>query len=141
MWPYHDADENLLFYRMRFDFMEDGEPKKTVLPVTYCDLGNGKCAWRAKDIPGLKPLYRLPQLLSRPDAKVLIVEGEKAADAAQILFPDWVVVTWSGGSKAIEKTDWSPLAGRDVAIWPDADIAGYSAALALMHRLNEEVSS
>src|SRR5690606_24086785 len=31
------------------------------------------------------------------------------------------VVAWPGGGKAVAKADWSPLAGRKVIIWPDAD--------------------
>jgi len=55
---------------------------------------------------------------------VLIVEGEKCADAAATVFPDWVVVTSCGGCKAASKTDWSALEGRRVVIWPDADEEG-----------------
>jgi putative DNA primase/helicase len=55
---------------------------------------------------------------------VLIVEGEKAADAAQKLFPDCVAITSPGGSGAAGKTDWRPLKDRRVAIWPDHDKPG-----------------
>jgi hypothetical protein len=55
---------------------------------------------------------------------VLIVEGEKTADAAADLFPDHVVITSPGGSRAAGKADWSPLKGRNMAIWPDADEPG-----------------
>jgi len=142
MWPYHDADGDLLFYRARFDFKnDDSEPKKTVLPITYCDIGNGKCAWRSKDIPGLKPLYNLLRLISRPDLDVVVVEGEKAADAAQVLFHGMVVTTWSGGGKAYENTDWSHLKGRKVFLWPDADGPGYVTIIGLTAYLQEKFKS
>lgn len=57
---------------------------------------------------------------------MLIVEGEKCADAAVEL--GYVVVTWSAGANAVDATDWSPLSGRDVTIWPDADGPGAKAA-------------
>jgi uncharacterized protein (DUF927 family) len=69
-------------------------------------------------------LYGLDQLAARPNAPVILVEGEKTADAAQELLPGHVVVTWPGGSKAVGKVDWSPLAGRAVTLWPDADNEG-----------------
>jgi len=33
-------------------------------------------------------------------------------------------VTWPGGSGAVEFVDWSPLEGRRVVLWPDADEPG-----------------
>jgi putative DNA primase/helicase len=142
MWPYHDADGNLLFYRVRFDFEnKDGEQDKVVMPVTYCDIGNGKCAWRSKDIPGLKPLYNLPQILSKPDVDIIVVEGEKAADAAQILFHGMIVTTWSGGGNAYKNTDWSYLKGRKVFLWPDADGPGYATIIGLTAYLQEKFKS
>ena len=41
---------------------------------------------------------------------------------------DCVVTTWPGGAEAFSLADWSPLAGRKVIIWPDADWAGFNAA-------------
>jgi hypothetical protein len=53
---------------------------------------------------------------------VLLVEGEKCADAAQALLGDELVaVTWPGGCKVWRKADWQPLAGRKVMLWPDVD--------------------
>ncbi len=70
------------------------------------------------------PVYGVDRLAAKPDAPVLVVEGEKAADAAQALLPEWVAVTSQGGANAAGKGDWAPLAGRDVAIWPDNDEPG-----------------
>jgi DNA primase len=55
---------------------------------------------------------------------VLVVEGEKTADAATIRFKNHVVVTSPGGSNAAREADWSPLKGRRVVIWLDADEPG-----------------
>jgi hypothetical protein len=119
-WDYRDATGNLLQCVARFDI---GLDDKVVLPLTYCRAG-AVCRWQWKGVPAPRPLYNLRGLAARRDAPVLVVEGEKAADAAAIRFPDYVVTTSSGGSKAARQADWSPLAGRAVVIWPDADEPG-----------------
>ena len=86
----------------------------------------GKKTFRAsKGFPDPpRPLYGLARLAQRPDAPVLVVEGEKAADAAGKTFPDYVCVTSPFGAQSAAKADWTPLAGRDVTVWPDHDAAG-----------------
>ena len=59
---------------------------------------------------------------------MLVVEGEKAADAAASIFPDHVVITSAGGANAARAADWSNISGRNVTIWPDNDDAGGSYA-------------
>jgi 5S rRNA maturation endonuclease (ribonuclease M5) len=92
---------------------------KQIRPFTFVDG-----ALVGKGFPEPRPLYHLDELTARPDAKVLVVEGEKTADAAAKLFPEYVLVTSPHGALSAEKADWAPLAGRDVTIWPDADEAG-----------------
>ncbi|WP_448192725.1 hypothetical protein [Azospirillum sp. sgz301742] len=124
-WPYHNAYGRLLGYAARFDFTTDnGTPGKDVLPICYCDLGDGRRGWRSRGIPGPRPLYKLPDLMARPDTLVIVTEGEKASDAAADLFPELVTTTPMHGAKSPHKTDWTPLAGRKVVIWPDHDEAG-----------------
>ena len=132
-WAYRDAEGRLVGYACRFDFAKaDGTPDKDVLPITFCDLGNGKRGWRSKGIPEPRPLYNLPAVVApepiseiidgRP--AVLVCEGEKAADAAAALFPDLTATTPMHGAKSPAKADWSPLTGRRVVIWPDNDEPG-----------------
>lgn len=71
---------------------------------------------------GMAPLYNIEAVMSRP--LVLVVEGEKAADAAQVILPCWAVTTSMGGSNAPLKTEWAPLGGKRVTIWPDNDRPG-----------------
>lgn len=53
------------------------------------------------------------------------MEGERKADAAaKLLGSCYVVVSLSGGAKAIGKVDLSPLVARDVVAWPDHDRDG-----------------
>lgn len=76
--------------------------------------------WKA---PASRPLYQLDRLTAAaPDDLVLLVEGEKCADALAAL--GFLATTTFGGAKALAKTDLAPLAGRRVAIWPDHDAPG-----------------
>ena len=85
----------------------------------------GKKTFRASaGFPDPRPLYGLARLTQRPDAPVLVVEGEKVADAAGVIFPDHVCTTSPFGALSAAKADWTPLHGRTVVIWPDNDAAG-----------------
>jgi hypothetical protein len=54
---------------------------------------------------------------------ILIVEGEKTADYAERLLPQYCVISWIGGAQGTAKVNWRQLAGREVIIWPDNDAA------------------
>jgi hypothetical protein len=123
VWPSRDASGALLFAVARFD-QRNGD--KQVLPFTC-----GPDSWVFKAPQPPRSLYNLDLHAARPEAPVLIVEGEKAADAAAVLFPDWVPMTWQGGSNAVNKSDCSPLRGRRVVIIPDNDVPGRKAAAAV----------
>ena len=92
---------------------------------------NGATGWHWKHPLEPRPLYGLDRLAERLDAPVLIVEGEKAADAAAELLPEHVAVTWEGGGNAVDSAYWRDLQRREVTIWPDADEAGRKAAKAV----------
>lgn len=125
VWRYTDALDQLMFVVARFDFLDgEGKPAKDILPLTFCDVGRGRRAWRAKGIADPRPLYRLPDIHARADTMLIIAEGEKSADAAAILFPDMVATTPSHGAKSPHKADWTPVAGRTVIIATDNDDAG-----------------
>ncbi len=78
--------------------------------------------WKAPEPP--RPLYELPAIQKRPDAPVIVTEGEKAASGAARFFPDLVAVSPMNGAKSPAKADWTPLAGRHVVIWGDHDEPG-----------------
>jgi putative DNA primase/helicase len=78
----------------------------------------------ASEWPAPRPVFNLPDLLDHPDAPVLICEGEGKSLAAAGLFPDHICIAWTGGTAGIAHTDWSPLAGRTLILWPDADDPG-----------------
>ena len=79
----------------------------------------GDGLWFDKNPLKSLPLYQLPQI--KDAAKVVIVEGEKCVRAVLDAWPDVAVTTFAGGSGSWRKTDWAPLAGKDVSIWADAD--------------------
>ena len=72
---------------------------------------------------GLYPLYRLDRLMQAdPETRVIVVEGEKACQAAERLFPDAVITTWLNGAGSVNGTDWSPLRRfKNIIWWADAD--------------------
>lgn len=122
-WQYCDEAGQLIGYIARFD-LPDGT--KEILPYIYATDGN-RSEWRWQGFDKPRPLYNLHQLSARPEAPVLVVEGEKTADAAQALFPAYAVTCWQGGARAIQHTNWQPLAGRKVIMWPDNDQPGIQA--------------
>ena len=123
VWEYHTVDGVLMGYYCRFD-LEDGS--KEVLPYIFATDGN-RSQWRWQGFDKPRPLYRLNKILENPEATVIVVEGEKTADAAQLLFPKAIVTTWQGGGKAIQHTNFLPLEGRKVILWPDNDKPGREA--------------
>jgi len=134
VWAYRDSQGRLLGHVLRFD-KEDGT--KETRPLVFCEGPNGQGQWRWQMFAVPRPLYGLERLRARIESPVLLVEGEKTADAAQELFTDMVVVTSPGGSNAAGKADWSALKGRAVTIWPDADEAGAKYALQVATLLQE----
>jgi putative DNA primase/helicase len=119
-WEYRNAAGQVMFYVLRFNTMAGKEFRQ----LTYRKDSSGNCSWQLKAPPAPRPAYGLDRLAARPDAPALFAEGEKAADAAQRLFPQYVAVTTMNGSQSPEKTDFSPFAGRQVYIAPDNDQAG-----------------
>ena len=75
--------------------------------------------WLDRNPLKVLPLYRLPQIMGAE--KVVVVEGEKCVAAVLEAWPDMAVTTFGGGSGSWRKTDWTPLAGKEVSIWADAD--------------------
>lgn len=77
--------------------------------------------------PDPRPLYN--QMGMATTDTVALVEGEKCAQA---LIDAGVVATTAmhGAHAPIEKTDWSPLTGKHVLVWPDRDKAGWDYAMA-----------
>lgn len=122
-WAYTDAEGAVCFYHDRYE--PKGE-RKQFSPLTLWRFPDGRRQWQFKAPPAPRPLLGLPELATKA-GPVVIVEGEKARDAAVFLFPEHPVLTWQGGAQAVGKADWLPLAGRECWLWPDNDSAGEKA--------------
>ena len=109
-WDYLDAEGHLMACVYRFDPLGR---KKEFRP------------WDAKRrkmmAPEPRPLYNQPGMLN--SSIVVLVEGEKCAQA--LINAGICATTAMHGAKApVNKTDWSPLVGKHVLIWPDNDKPG-----------------
>ena len=142
-YTYRDKNGEPLFYIYRL--VEKADPsKKAFFPVSYGHVKGNEShpKWDLKGYQpqgGGKPIYNLHLIKQFPKAKILIVEGEKTAEAASRMFPkeEMICVTWQGGASAVKKSDWSPLFAREVVIWPDNDMAGSKAASELVQELRK----
>jgi putative DNA primase/helicase len=121
---YRNERNEAMFYVCRYEYQETGTIKKLFSPLTCWQRADGGFEWKRQAPPEPRPLYGLELLAERPDAPVLVVEGEKAAEAARGLFPAYVCITTMNGAQSPQKSNFSPLAGRNVTVWPDADSAG-----------------
>lgn len=125
VFDYRGADGRLLGYVLRCEFA-DGKITPT---ITWCVGPDGAKQWCIAPFPRPRPLYGLDALALRPNAPVLLPEGEKCCAAGAAALPMYVAVSWPGGGKGVPYVDWSPLSGRDVVLWPDADKPGHDAML------------
>lgn len=130
-WSVRNAENQVLYYDVRFEFEnKSGEVDKDILPMCWCKhRDEDRHAWRYKAFPSPRPIYNHVAVSKIQGPPVIIVEGMKCAAAmATILGDKFPIVTWQGGSEAIDKADWTPLENRAVIIWPDADLPGIKAA-------------
>lgn len=147
-WTYRDVNGVIIGYVVRF---ENGDGKD-IIPLRMVD---GQPKWAGWKNGEANPIYGIEHLKRRNAASLLIVEGEKTADAARKLFPDRVVLTWQGGSKKVKSADWQPVIDHIVAntetadfntvLWEDADLPGRQCMRYLktllpgtVHRVNTE---
>ena len=133
-WVYRLAD-GVACYVYRFEAKTENE-RKQFTPLTYCEHATSKKRdWRWQGLIEPRPLYNLDKIINRPDALVIVCEGEKAADAAVQLLPDAISTTMLNGAQSPNKTNWQPLNGRDVWLWPDNDDAGNKCMIAIANLL------
>lgn len=101
---------------------------KPLVTVKRTDGADGKKAFLPYDhiagkhsMPEIRPLYNLSGIALADT--VIITEGEKCA---QVLIDLGISATTVMGGANFDpaKTDFSPLAGKDIIIWPDNDNAG-----------------
>lgn len=117
-WHYVNAEGNIIATVYRFE-PEPG--KKEFLPWDAEKRRYGN--------PDIRPLYNIPGILAAQS--VVMCEGEKAAQA---LIDQGIAATcvMGGSNSPLERTDFTPLTGKKVTIWPDNDEPGrkFGAAIA-----------
>lgn len=133
-WAYRLAN-GVACYVYRFDAKAEGE-RKQFAPLTFCEHATSKKReWRWQGLIEPRPLYNLDKIINFPDARVVVCEGEKAADAAAQLLPGALVSTMLNGAQSPNKTDWQPLKGHEVWLWPDNDDAGRKCMIVIANLL------
>ena len=119
---YTTQDGDIIGYVFRIDFKGG---RKSTPQIMYCRKKStkeqGLCHY---PMPEPRYIYGLERLIANPKMPVIVVEGEKCVDEGQKAMTGFVVVSWCGGTNALETTDWKPLKGRNVVIFPDADEVG-----------------
>ncbi|GAA4647890.1 hypothetical protein GCM10023116_01520 [Kistimonas scapharcae] len=120
-WDYHDSDGNLIACVYRYD-------TPTGKQFRPWDVKAGK-----HKAPAPRPLYNQPAI--KQCEAVVLVEGEKCAQA--LIDAGICATTAMNGARApVDKTDWRPLKGKQVLVWPDNDQPGReyaeSAAMAVL---------
>jgi hypothetical protein len=128
-YKYYDTRGNIIASVVRYQ--PDGtRENKTFRP--YCfRIIDGVQKW-VQGAPDLRPLYRLPEIALT--STVVLCEGEGKADALAQLGIE-ATSAMQGANAPIDKTDWSPLAGKTVIIWPDNDAPGFAYARNVAARL------
>lgn len=116
-WTYRTNEGRIAGITARFETAEGKETR----PMAWCKDQHGRNAWQWKAQPEPRTIYGLPFT----EDFVVIVEGEKTADA--VIAAGLPATTYQGGSGTVSKSDWSPLAGKRVCIWPDNDKPGSKA--------------
>ena len=113
-WDYTDAQGKLIASVYRYD------PKGGRKQFRPWDALKG-----VMKAPEIRPLYNQIGMASADT--IVLVEGEKCAEAL-IALGICATTAMNGAKAPIDKTDWSPLAGKTVIIWPDHDEPGLSYA-------------
>jgi putative DNA primase/helicase len=118
-WDYLDAEGSLIAVVYRYD---PPGGKKEFRPWD--------ATRRKRAPPEPRPLYHQPGMVGA--GTVVLVEGEKCAQAL-INLGICATTAMHGANAPVDKTDWSPLKGKSVLIWPDRDKPGWEYAMAAAH--------
>jgi putative DNA primase/helicase len=125
---YQNATGTTIGAVLRWDVQhQDGSKSKIIQPVAWDEKDN---TWKHCGMPTPRPLYALPKIVTASlEVPIIVVEGEKCADAGNCYLGSIAIFTTSAhGANAAHGTDWSPLSGRKVYIWPDHDPNGHKYA-------------
>lgn len=107
-------------------------PDRKIVPMMRRIWKDGRKEWAHFPFKNPRSLYLLETINPENKNPILVVEGEKCADYVRRHI-GCTVITWAGGTNAAKFTDWSPLRGRNILLWPDNDPEGMGAMLGKMH--------
>ncbi len=128
VWPWIDRQGETVGWSVRY---RPPNESKRMLQATPCDGG--------VMLKGPRPPWPLLYLPKVREAQIVILcEGEPKADIINAVGLAEVVGTSILGGAGPKKdllTDWRPLAGKQVILWPDADEGGVSFMRAVAERL------
>lgn len=130
-WCYKSPKGNPMFYISRYDTPQGKEFRP------WCWAMNSN-RWVNKAWTQPRPLYGLEFLAAEPEKPILIVEGEKAADAARKFATGYIVMTWANGASSSTHVEWSTIYKRKILLWPDSDEAGNKAMREIAAILHNE---
>ncbi|WP_341820842.1 AAA family ATPase [Wolbachia endosymbiont (group A) of Myopa testacea] len=113
-WDYHDENNQVIAKIYRY---YDAAGRKR---YSCFDVKNS-----SDTAPSPRPLYNIPGVIKSD--KIVFVEGEKCAES---LINQGITATTKmfRANAPIDKTDWTPLKGKHVTIWPDNDNPGHQYA-------------
>ena len=121
-YVYRDAKGNVRFVVQRYVI----EGKKTFGQYTRAAKKGVKGWLKALAMKENRPLYRLAEVLKVPnDRRIMVVEGEKCAEAVAASSMKALPVCWSSGTQSWRRTDWSPLHGHPALLVADGDVQGH----------------
>lgn len=140
-WLYHNERGEVIGAKCRF---KKGDGAKSYANYT----ARGELF--VPKTPARSVLWQLPKILAS-DCPVVVVEGEKCAEAAQaVLGEEFIVTCWRDGTSGVSKSDGgfgkraavnivevAPLKGRAVILWADADSVGILAMQQFARRIHK----
>ncbi len=109
-WDYYDENNQVIVKIYRYD--------NTLGEKRYSCFDTKKSTNTA---PDPRPLYNIPGIIKSDE--IVFVEGEKCAES---LISKGITATTMmfGANSPVNKTDWAPLKGKHITIWPDNDNSG-----------------
>lgn len=111
----------------------DEKKRKAAEVAAQVEVLRAAAAGVRDEMKAPRPMYRLDALAGAPGEPVVVVEGERCADALAAV--GILATSVMGGADAVGVADLSPLEGRRVILWRDNDPAGEAWLEALTGRL------
>lgn len=131
VYAYRTADGAVNYYEARFIVSGKKQPRCW----SWGRRGAAPEKWECAFPIGIRTMYGLDQVVAAPESQIILCEGPRKAEAAKTFFAALPCIGYAGGCQSWKKTDWSPVAGRRIIMWPDADDKGRQSFAALAQHL------